>query len=228
MNKDVFGFWQIEKAKYTAKGFPVIHGTQKIPEEIVLFTNMNKETSLIHAETKSIHSYQYDYLFEPAFSNKTKLLKKLETLRKYQSIILPDFSVYFDMPLPMQQMQIYKSRAAGNFLMQNDIPIIPNIRWSTEQSYSFCFEGIDKNALVAVGSYGAFGNNRNKFYFEAGFYKMIEVLEPSAILIYGFLSDALKNECRLHKIWFKEFATEQHKYRTKEKNNYYRSDLFFE
>ena len=114
---------------------------------------LTKETETIN---KAVHFYQLDENFVGCLSSKTKLTKKLETFSKYQSVILPDFSVYRDMPLAMQIFQVYKSRAIGNFLMQNEISIIPNIRWGDERTYEFAFEGIDKWGVVAVGAQGGY------------------------------------------------------------------------
>lgn len=204
--KDVFGFWQLKWTELSGKyEIPIVHGTSKIPESLVLFSTCEKETETIN---KAVHFYQLDENFVGCLSSKTKLTKKLETFSKYQSVILPDFSVYRDMPLAMQIFQVYKSRAIGNFLMQNEISIIPNIRWGDERTYEFAFEGIDKWGVVAVGAQGGYRDKENTQYFENGFYKMIEVLDPATILCYGELSDSLKAECSLRKIALKTYQTE--------------------
>lgn len=203
--RDVFGFWQIKEAEFSGKyEIPVVHGTSKIPENLVLFTDCGKENE---TKNKAIHFYQFDENFDSCLSSKTKLTKKLEIFRNYQSVILPDFSVYRDMPLTQQIFQIYKSRAVGNFLMQNDISIIPNVRWGDERTYEFAFEGIDKCGVVAVGVKGGYRNKENTQYFEKGFYKMLEILTPATILCYGNLSDSLKAECVLRKIEVKTYQT---------------------
>ena len=204
--KDVFGFWQLKGTELSGKyEIPIVHGTSKIPESLVLFSTCEKETETIN---KAVHFYQLDKNFVGCLSSEIKLTKKLDTFRKYQSVILPDFSVYRDMPLAMQIFQVYKSRAIGNFLMQNEISIIPNIRWGDERSYEFAFEGIDKWGVVAVGAQGGYRDKENTQYFENGFYKMLEVLDPATILCYGELSDSLKAECSLRKISLKTYQTE--------------------
>ena len=203
--KDVFGFWQIKGTELSGKyEIPIVHGTSKIPESLVLFSACERETE---TKNKAVHFYQLDENFVGCLSSETKLTEKLKTFRKYQSIILPDFSVYRDMPLAMQIFQVYKSRAIGNFLMQNGISIIPNVRWGDERTYEFAFEGIDKWGVVAVGVQGGYRDNENAFYFEKGFYKMLEVLDPATILCYGNLPDSLKAECELRKIGLKTYQT---------------------
>ena len=204
--KDVFGFWQIKGADFSGKyEIPIVHGTSKIPESLVLFSTCEKETE---TKNKAVHFYQLDENFVGCLSSEIKLTKKLDTFRKYQSVILPDYSVYRDMSLAQQIFQVYKSRAIGNFLMQNGIQIIPNVRWGDERTYEFAFEGIDKWGVVAVGAQGGYNNNENTRYFESGFYKMLDVLDPETILCYGDLSDSLRAECELRKIKLKTYQTE--------------------
>ena len=180
--KDVFGFWQIKGADFSGKyEIPIVHGTSKIPESLVLFTNCEKEPE---TKNKAVHFYQLDENFVSCLSSETKLT------------------------LAQQIFQVYKSRAIGNFLMQNGIPIIPNVRWGDKRTYEFAFEGIDKWGVVAVGAQGGYNNSENTRYFENGFYKMLEALDPATILCYGNLSDSLKTECSLRKIELKTYQTE--------------------
>ena len=72
----------------------------------------------------------------------------LDKLKKFQGIISPDFSLYRNMPLCMQMWNTYRGRALANFLSENDINIIPNVRFGDERTYSFCFEGKDSNINI--------------------------------------------------------------------------------
>lgn len=130
-------------------------------------------------------------------------------LRRIPAVAIKDgFCVYRNMSLAMQIFQIYKSRAIGNFLMQKEIPIIPNVRWGDERSYDFCFEGIEKHSVIAVGVLGGLKNADDRKYFIAGFYEMLARLEPDTILCYGNIPDELAIECKNKNIVIKEFKTE--------------------
>ena len=204
--KDVFGFWKIKGAELSGDyEIPVIHGSSKIPEDLVLFTDCEKEK---HPENKSIHFYQYDENFANCLENEAKLTKKLYVFRKFQSVILPDYSIYRDMPFAHQIYQIYKSRSIGSFLMQNKIRVIPNIRWGDERTLKIACDGIDKWGVVAVGVQGGYKNAENSDCFEKGFYKMLDILEPETVLCYGKLSYALSAECNLRQINVKTYPTE--------------------
>lgn len=203
--KDVFGLWQVKNAEFSGKyQIPVIHGTSKIPESLVAFTDCEKEKN---PENKAIHFYQNDEVFVSCLQSESKLTKKLETFKKFQSVICVDNSVFRDMPIAMQISQVYKNHSFANFLMQNGINVIPNVRWGDERSYDFAFEGLDKWGVVAVGALGGYGDKDNTEYFEKGFYKMLEVVEPEIILCYGNLSEGLLSECNLRNINIKQYPT---------------------
>ena len=62
--KDVFGFWQIknydfdkDRVKGITDEYPIVIGTQKIPEHLVLFGKENKSKNLKDASNRSIHFY---------------------------------------------------------------------------------------------------------------------------------------------------------------------------
>lgn len=201
--KDVFGFWQIKNASFSVKyQFPHLEGSSVIPDDLVAFSKRKKETA---PENKAIHFYEYDEHFVNVFNSEKKLKAELDTLRKYKCVISPDFSVYRDMPLCMQVFQVYKNRAAGSYLAHNGIRVVPNVRWGTEETYDFAFESLYEWGIVAVGSYKAYSNRENAYYFEKGFIKMLDVLDPETVLCYGKLSSDIKNECNLRHIGIREY-----------------------
>ena len=67
--------------------------------------------------------------------------------------------------------------------------VIPTVSWSTPQSYEFCFDGIEQNAIVAVGMIGC---KRNKKDFMRGYNAMLEKLNPSKILCFGTPFEEMK------------------------------------
>ena len=62
--------------------------------------------------------YEDDYRFERIWRNPRQYLN---VLKRYNGVILPDFSLYRDMPLVMQLWNIYRSRAIGFWLQLNGI-----------------------------------------------------------------------------------------------------------
>lgn len=64
--------------------------------------------------------------------------------------------------------------------------IINNVRWGETDTFSWCFEGIPQNSIVSIGTVASgLRNHENRKLFETGFFKMIEVLRPHTIIVYG-------------------------------------------
>ena len=64
--------------------------------------------------------------------------------------------------------------------------VINNVRWGEEDTFSWCFDGISKNSIVAIGTVGSgLRHVENRKLFETGFFKLIDVLNPMTIIIYG-------------------------------------------
>ncbi len=105
--KDVFNAFLVSDAEYDGLfELPVIKGTNLVPEKLISFS---KALSSIDYN-QWVHFYEFDVTFERLWRNPRKYL---ELLKKYEGIILPDFSLYYDMPLSMQLWNIYRSRAIG-------------------------------------------------------------------------------------------------------------------
>ena len=129
-----------------------------------------------------IHFYSHDRNFECLWRTPERYLSALQS---FQGVITPDYSLYREMPLAMQIWNTYRNRAIAFWMQKNNIPIIPNIRWSDERTYSFAFEGIPRNSVVAVSACGCIRKPLDRLYFKKGLTEMITVLQPSAIVAYS-------------------------------------------
>lgn len=128
---------------------------------------------------KGVHFYIDDYRMEGLYRNPEKYVDRL---RQYRFIITPDYSLYRDMPLAIQLMNIFKSRWCGAYWQSKGITVIPNVSWSDSTSFSFCFDGIEEGSIVAVGM---IGSKRNKTAFMRGYNEMLRRIKPSAIICFG-------------------------------------------
>lgn len=88
--------------------------------------------------------YEHDVRFERLWNNPKRYLSKL---KKFKGIISPDFSLYRNMPLVMQQWNTYRNRALAAWLQNNGIELIPNVRFNDERTYDFCFDGNGKKGV---------------------------------------------------------------------------------
>ena len=130
--------------------------------------------------------YEHDVKFERLWHNPKQYLAKL---KKFKGIISPDFSLYRNMPLCMQMWNTYRGRAIAVWLQNNGAEIIPNVRFNDERTYEFCFDGIEKNKTVAVGSHGCIRGKENRLYFKLGLARLVAVLSPKTIIVYGRAPD---------------------------------------
>lgn len=110
-----------------------------------------------------------------------------DVLSHFAGIITPDFSTYQDFPMPLKLWNTYRMRAFGYwFGTLCGHSVINNVRWGTPETYGYCFDGVPKNSIVAIGTVG--GSPRkliDRTRFEDGLAEMVRVLSPHTIIVYG-------------------------------------------
>lgn len=183
--KDVFNAFLVTFARYAGLyEFPCIDPAYEIPNKLISFSKCLSTNDY----NQWVHFYEYDYLFERIWKNPERYL---EILRRFNGVILPDFSLYRDMPFVMQLWNIYRSRAIGHWLQINGIKVIPNIRFADKRTYKLCCDGIAKRSVIAVGTLGTIKDVENRSFFVEGLEIVVDVLEPVAIIVYGSAPDSI-------------------------------------
>lgn len=91
----------------------------------------------------------------------------------------------------LQQTNTYMNRAVGFYLQKNGIPVIPNIIWSDESSFDYCFLGVPKGTIVAISTHGCIRSRDQKAMFRKGLEAMLDELEPKAVLVHGYMPDSV-------------------------------------
>ena len=157
---------------------PVIKNDGFVPGNLIGF-NYAKSSK---EKACGIHFFIDDYQFERVWNDAEKYV---ETLKEYECILSPDFSLYLDMPMPMKIWNVYRSRQIGAFYQSKGIKVIPTISWAEPETYCFCFEGIPKGSIVAVSTIGVKEDKKALEIWKDGMRKMIEIIEPSTIMVYG-------------------------------------------
>jgi len=165
--------------QFTDRGNPIVKPLYEIPEEIELL-GWNYVNSKKAEMWKWIHFYMEDYLFNSVWNTPDKMMEKLYP---FTGVIGPDFSTFRDTPYPVQQWNHYRRQWCEAYWQENGITVIPNVRWSDEGSYEWCFDGIPKNAVVAVSMVGCTKEKEAERLFLSGYAKMLEVLSPCKILL---------------------------------------------
>lgn len=172
--------------KSTGKyGIPLVKKQDIDPDKIELWGFTKTQPNDLENKNKTIHFFTYDWLFETVYAKPEIAMEKLD---QYYALLTPEFSTYKDMPLALQLYSTFKNRWCGAYWQKQGMKVIPTIAWGTPASFEFCFDGVEQNGIVAVSTYYSENNERG---FMAGYNKMLEVLNPSAIICYGDLFDGM-------------------------------------
>ena len=126
-----------------------------------------------------VHFFEDDYRFTSQYNTPERSFLKLS---QYAFLCTPDYSLYSDMNLWRQLESVAHSRWVGAFWQSRGRIVIPTVSWSGEKSFCFCFDGIDLNSDVAVGTIGC---KRDKKAFLYGYDAMLERLSPNRVLCVG-------------------------------------------
>jgi len=192
--KDIWNAFMVEGATFGKHDIPFCPTTAThIPIHQVTW----EEAKQIHKKHITKKEYDYhenafvnwyfdDYKFDGVRGIWHNYKFVLEVLRHFAGAITPDFSTNQDFPESIKIYATYRMRAYGYWLGYNDIEVVNNVRWGTDETFDYCFEGIPRNSIVAIGTVG--GGPRkliDRDRFETGLFKMVKVLHPHTILVYG-------------------------------------------
>lgn len=183
--KDVFHAFLVKNATYDSDlEIPCLARETQKPMKLIAFSKAIRSTDF----DTWIHFYEDDVAFERIWNTPNKYLP---IIKKFKGVITPDFSVYRDMPLVMQQWNIYRSRAIGHWLQENGVSVIPDIRFGDERTYDVFCAGIQKHGTIAVGSHGCIKLLSDRSYFVSGLEHVVSGLEPSTLVVYGAAPDKI-------------------------------------
>ncbi len=164
------GKWQI----------PMIERQKLELEDIELISYSDiRSNDLEKNKKKGVHFFVDDYRFEGVYRNPEKSLSRLS---QYKFLLTPDYSTYSDMNYWRQMESIAHSRWVGAYWQDQGQIVIPTINWSDRRSFEFCFDGVERHSIVAVGMIGC---KHSKKEFMCGYNEMLNRIEPEAIICFG-------------------------------------------
>jgi hypothetical protein len=129
-------------------------------------------------ESSLVSSFIHDYILERYWNNPDKYI---EYFKKAKYVMSPDFSLLVGMPKPAQIWNVYRNRLVGYVWQEAGINVIPTVSWAGESSFEFCFEGVGTGSSVAISNIGC-RNEEQKAFFDKGFEKMKEIIQPKVIV----------------------------------------------
>lgn len=134
-----------------------------------------------------IHCYIDDQKFDGSRGGIWKNWKRFfEIAHHFGGILGVDFSVYADFPEPVKRHQFHKMRAIEHGAAFRGIPVIPNARWGTRETWPYCYDALPDQSMLSIGAVGS-GLHclENRPMFEAGLNELIRLKHPTALVVVG-------------------------------------------
>ena len=172
-----------------APGIPMLmdlHNAQ-VPRDIIPFGKARKCPD----KRKYIHFYMHDREFSRVL---TATDQYIDLLKLYDGVITPDCTLLIGQSPCLQQTNTYMNRAVGFYLQKNGIPVIPNIRWSDESSFEYCFLGVPLGSMVCVSTHGCITSREERRMFKTGMSAMLDAIHPKVVLVHGFMPESIFGE----------------------------------
>lgn len=133
-----------------------------------------------------VHFFVDDYRFEHTYDYPQRTLNRYS---QYKFLLTPDYSLYAEMPLWRQLENVAKNRWCGAYWQSKGLIVYPTISWGLAQTYEFCFDGVEQNSVVAIGTIGC---RKSKAQFMHGYDAMLDRLNPSVIICFGKPFDEMR------------------------------------
>ena len=165
-----------------AYGIPTLERAEVIPARLVQWGSRPELLKASDEPGAAVHFFVDDYRFEGLWNQPGR---SLDVLSRIGCVLTPDFSLWRDMPMVMQQWNVYRNRWIGCYWQARGLAVIPTVSWS--HAYDFCYAGIPPGSVVAIASVGVKKDPEARRLFAAGYARMRELLRPQAILCYGSL-----------------------------------------
>ena len=192
--KDVWNAYMAEGTIFTQNDIPLCPTTAlEVPRAIITWEEAKsilKRNNAINDDSFLYDAFVCFYIDDYKFDGPRGIWHDsehaLKVLRHFTGLITPDFSTYQDFPMPIKLYATYRMRLFGYWAGSKGLAVINNVRWGTPESFNYCFNGVPKNSIVAIGTVG--GSPRKQIdreRFEIGLKELVRVLQPHTIVVYG-------------------------------------------
>lgn len=169
-------------------GFPRVKGVRlRHPEDVKLLGfnyATNKKTE--DKDKQWVHFFLPDYRFQQVWNHPENYI---ECFGQYKGICSPDFSCYIGMPKAMQIFNVYRMAFLSAYYERYGIKVLPSVTWGEPDTYSWCFDWVPKHSAIVVSTVGCVQNKKATLEFLRGYEKMLEVVDPYQVILYGHVND---------------------------------------
>ena len=126
---------------------PTLLPTNYIPKRLIGFNYAKTSTDY----EACVHFYLDDYQFERVWNQPERYYP---ILRKFEAVMTPNFSVYYDMAKAVKIWNTYRSRLLGQMLQRAGLEVIPIVYWGDERTWDYCFDGLPENGVLSINTIG--------------------------------------------------------------------------
>ena len=184
---------------------PTLAPCDKIPKKMLGF-NYAMSSNEYDA---CIHFYLDDYQFERLWNQPEKYI---DVLCKYDMILTPHYSVYYDMAQPVKIWNVYRGRLLGQIFQSWGMDVVPIVYCSDPRTWDYCFDGLPENSTLSINT---IGNNMPESWdmWHAGVDELIRRKKPKTLLIYGNGIEVEHDFGDVNVIYYKNDVTERMKNR---------------
>jgi hypothetical protein len=184
--------------EYSEHEFPIVYGDDIKPKNLLAFNTADR----INFDG-TCHFFMHDYKQERIWSRPDKYINYL---KKFEAVIMPDFSMYEDAPTPIAIYNKFRNHWLANYFQSEGIKVIVNPQWMTGIEFGILFEGLYANT-IAKSSIGCLQRNSSRDIYIQGFEAMLKLLDPKTIIHYGKIPHELELENSYDVIQFDDHAT---------------------
>lgn len=147
------------------------------PDKWISFAELSKFSG-VYAET-GLHFYTADREFECIWKNPDRYIP---IFKRFACVIMPDFSIYYDMPLALQIYNKYRSHWLACYFSYHGVIVIPNINLNFERNDYVLLAGYPFRSVVAVSSVGSVRDPEELSIFNASVDRIHTFLDPVEVL----------------------------------------------
>lgn len=149
------------------------------------FTTVSYQERNKHdGKNEALHFFLDDYRFRDAVW--CNLEYTTFSISKFDYVYTPDLSLWRDLPTDFYNKEnIYRTRFVGAYWQKCGYNVIPTASWGDLASFSYCFDGLPMNSVLAVSG---MGNRKSDEAFNRwcyGLRRLEEAKSPILIIIYG-------------------------------------------
>lgn len=182
---------------------PLIEHNEVVPPPRLISFKECKKSKDYEA---GVHFYIDDVDFEQVWKNPERYVGLLS---KFACVIMPDFSVYNDVAIPVQHWNIYRSRVLGMYWQSMGMKVIPTIPFAGYEFNCYATLGLPTDSIVAVSTVGSIRNRDKRVAFQSGLDVIWFHLRPRIILVYGDITPFNFHEMKVYS--YEQFKIQQKK-----------------